>query len=78
MQIAKLDINQAQGILGVLGCEDDPIFHKGEEITIRDLDLYYDDSTSASTIRIKFYGGKKCKLIKGSLYTMVEYRLAGK
>ena len=84
MKIISLDVSMALAILDALGCSDDPIMHRGKEITPQELDYYYnhDYNIKASSVRIKFYtGGSKAsvlRLTKGSLYTMVVNRLVGR
>ena len=77
----SLDVSTALGILEALGCSEDPIFWRGKELTPQGLDYYYnhDYSIRASSVRrITFYSSQKCKKVKGSLYTMVVYRLMGR
>jgi len=85
MKIISLDVSTALAILDALGCSDDPIMYKGKEITPQELDYHYnyDYNIKASSVRIKFYTGSSGKmsvlrLTKGSLYTMVVNRLAGR
>lgn len=72
----KLDIDQAVQILEALGCSDDPIEFRGEEVSPNSIlyDFSLNNTQAASRVRIQFWitSGKK---IPGSLHTMVRERL---
>ncbi len=80
-KIMKFNILEAVEILAILCCDQDPVFYKGEEYDVSYLETIRPCLESASKIKIEFYGHikykKRLQLIKGTLQTLVEFRLQG-
>ncbi len=69
-------LHEAIDILDVLGCGEDPVYRKGVETTVRELefDEDFNYSVSAGKRKIKFYG-KRGRLVKGTVADMVLERM---
>lgn len=77
----NISVEQAVGILEIMGSNQDPIFFKGEESTPDNLTATYGhevcEITPASKVYIQYWGGDPHRKIMGTLQGMVRERMNG-
>lgn len=73
--MTRLTVEEAVGILSILGCDNDSVVFRGQEMDLTDLAYSGEIPEVASKVRIRYYGYRGKGLKKGTLQSMVKDRL---